>query len=326
MKGYKAFEPGLICRGKQYAENTTFEEKEAVVCSRGMHFCVNPFDVLDHYELVNSKGEFNEFAEVEALADTKTDDDKKYCTTKLKIGAKLSFPGFVKACVDFVVEKTTFKGSSGDGAKIGSFGDGAQIGSSGYGAKIGSSGDGAQIGSSGDGAQIGSSGDGAQIGSSGNYAKIGSSGDGAQIGSSGYGAKIGSSGNYAKIGSSGYGAKIGSSGDGAKIGSSGDGAKIGSSGNYAKIGSSGDGAKIGSSGYGAKIGSSGKDSVICCAGIDSIVKAKKGSWITLAEWKCDDAKGRFVPVCVKTEFVDGERIKEDVFYQLVSGEFKEVEV
>ena len=299
MKGYKAFEPGLICRGKQYAENTTFEEKEAVVCSRGMHFCVNPFDVLDHYELVNSKGEFNEFAEVEALADTKTDDDKKYCTTKLKIGAKLSFPGFVKACVDFVVEKTTFKGSSGYGAQIGSSGYGAQIGSSGDGAQIGSSGYGAQIGSSGYGAKIGSSGYGAQIGSSGDGAKIGSSGDGAQIGSSGDGAQIGSSGRYAQIGSSGYGAKIGSSGYGAKIGSSGDGAQI---------------------------GSSGEDSVICCAGMDSIVKAKKGSWITLAEWKYDDVKDRYIPVCVKTEFVDGERIKEDVFYQLVSGEFKEVEV
>ena len=60
--------------------------------------------------------------------------------------------------------------------------------------------------------------------------------------------------------------------------------------------------------------------------MDSIVKAKKGSWITLAEWKYNDEKGRYVPVCVKTEFVDGDRIKEDVFYQLVNGEFKEVEV
>ena len=25
-KGYKAFEHGMICRGKQYAENTVFEE------------------------------------------------------------------------------------------------------------------------------------------------------------------------------------------------------------------------------------------------------------------------------------------------------------
>lgn len=28
MKGYKAFSKGMICRDKQYAENTVFEEKE----------------------------------------------------------------------------------------------------------------------------------------------------------------------------------------------------------------------------------------------------------------------------------------------------------
>lgn len=52
-----------------------------------------------------------------------------------------------------------------------------------------------------------------------------------------------------------------------------------------------------------------------------MVKAKKGSWITLAEWTYDADKGRYVPVCVKTEFVDGERIKADVFYKLEDGEF-----
>ena len=26
MKGYKAFKKGMICQGKQYAENTVFEE------------------------------------------------------------------------------------------------------------------------------------------------------------------------------------------------------------------------------------------------------------------------------------------------------------
>lgn len=28
MKGYKAFNKGLVCRGKQYAENTIFEEEK----------------------------------------------------------------------------------------------------------------------------------------------------------------------------------------------------------------------------------------------------------------------------------------------------------
>ena len=302
MKGYKGFEPGLICRGKQYAENTVFEEEEAEIYSYGMHFCENPFDVLDYYGFTNDNGDFNEFAEVEALDEVKTDDNRKFCTKKLKIGAKLSISKFINACVDFAIEKTSTciadnKISSGDFAQIGSSGDSAQIGSSGYSAQIGSSGDFARIGSSGDSAKIGSSGDFAQIGSSGDFAQIGSSGDSA---------------------------RIGSSGDSAKIGSSGNSAQIGSSGDFARIGSSGDSAKIGSSGDFAQIGSSGKDCVICCAGHNSVVKAKKGSWITLAEWEYSEEKERYIPKCVKTEFVDGERIKEDTLYKLIDGEFVEV--
>ena len=102
-----------------------------------------------------------------------------------------------------------------------------------------------------------------------------------------------------------------------------DSAQIGSSGDSAQIGSSGDYAQIGSSGYSAKIDSTGEDSVICCAGHNSKVKAKKGSWITLAEWGYDNNKKRNVPKCVKTEFVDGERIKADTWYVLKDGEFNE---
>ena len=150
------------------------------------------------------------------------------------------------------------------------------------------------------------------------------SGDYAKIGSSGYSAKIGSSGDYAQIGSSGDSAKIGSSGYSAKIGSSGYYAQIGSSGYSAQIGSSGYSAQIGSSGDYAKIGSTGEDCVICCAGNNSIAKAKVGSWITLSEWVYDNSKNRLIPKCVKTEYVDGERIKGDTWYKLVDGEFKEV--
>ena len=136
--------------------------------------------------------------------------------------------------------------------------------------------------------------------------------------------QIGSSGDSAQIGSSGDSAKIGSSGDSAQIGSSGYSAKIGSSGYYAQIGSSGYSAKIGSSCYYAQIDSTGEDSVIMCAGNNSKAKAKIGSWITLAEWKWSDEKSRDVPVCVKTEYVDGENIKADTWYQLKNGKFVEV--
>ena len=109
-----------------------------------------------------------------------------------------------------------------------------------------------------------------------------------------------------------------------QIGSSGYYAKIGSSGDSAKIGSSGYYAQIGSSGYYAKIDSTGEDSVIMCAGRNSKAKAKIGSWITLAEWKWSNEKNRYVPVCVKTEYVDGEKIKADTWYKLENGKFVEV--
>ena len=111
-----------------------------------------------------------------------------------------------------------------------------------------------------------------------------------------------------------------------QIGSSGDSAKIGSSGDSAKIGSSGYSAQIGSSGDYAKIDSTGADSVIMCAGYKSKAKAKIGSWITLADWKWSNEKNRYVPVCVKAEYVDGVRIKADTWYELKDGEFVEAEI
>ena len=105
----------------------------------------------------------------------------------------------------------------------------------------------------------------------------------------------GNSGDYAELASSGYSAELASSGDYAQLASSGDSAKLASSGSYA---------------------------VVMAAGYNSQAKAKKGSWITLAEW--DRLDGNWTPVCVKTEQVDGERIKEDTWYKLINGQFTEI--
>ena len=177
MKGYKGFSNGLVCRGKQYAENTVFEEENAEICRSGMHFCANPLDVLDYYQLLNNNAELNDFCEVEAYDDPVTDDNKKFATKKLKIGGKLSFSAFVKSAIDFVYERTKAENESGYDA---------QLASSGYGAKLASSGKYAKLASSGYGAQLASSGDGAKLASSGYGAQLASSGDGAQLASSGY--------------------------------------------------------------------------------------------------------------------------------------------
>ena len=305
MKGFKAFGKGMICKGKQYAENTVFEEKEAIICESGMHFCENPLDVLDYYPLVDSNGNVVEVAEVEALDECQTDDNKKYCTKKLKIGFKLSLKEFVKAAIDFALEKNDGKVSTGYGAKLASPGDGAKLASAGDYAKLASAGYGAQLASAGDGAQLASAGYGAQLASA---------GYGAKLASAGYGAKLASPGDYAQLASSGNYAQLASSGDYAQLASSGD---------YAQLASSGYGAKLASSGDYAQFASSGNYAVIAGIGRCNKAKGKKGSWLVLAEWVYNDIEEKYIPVCVKAAQIDGAVIKEDTFYKLENGEFKE---
>ena len=114
MKGYKGFNKGLICRGKKYEENTVFEESNAEICRSGMHFCENPFDVLAYYPFVSDNAELNEFAEVESLAGAETDDEKKFCTKKLKVGKKLDIVGLCSAFVDFTLGKAVNSATNTD--------------------------------------------------------------------------------------------------------------------------------------------------------------------------------------------------------------------
>ena len=286
IKSYKAFDENMQCRGFQYEVGKEYDmDGDIQCCKRGFHACESPMEVWDYYDMLTSR-----FAEVEQSGKISTEaDSTKICSSRIKIKAELKLADIINIGVEWLKDLTAPSKVKADGAELNDNGVRA--------------------------AQIGSSGDSAKIGSSGGYAKIGSSGDYAKIGSSGDSAQIGSSGGYAQIGSSGDYAKIGSSGDAAQIGSSGDAAKIGSSGDAAQIGSSGDAAQI---------DSTGEDSVIMCAGEGSVAKAKIGSWITLAEWERDDRKGCLVPVCVKTERVDGIKIKPDTWYKLQDGEFVEV--
>ncbi len=311
ITSYKAFDKNMQCHDFQFEVGKEYEMDGEIECGkRGFHACKNPLELWDYYKMLKSR-----FAEVEQSGKIDKDEKStKVCSSHIKIKAELKLADIINIGIEWLKNVTSPSKYKKDGV-LDDSGDYAQIGSCDHCAKIGSSGDYAQIGSSGDYAQIGSSGD---------YAKIGSCGLCTHIGSSGHCAHIGSSGDYAQIGSCGLCTHIGSSGHCAQIGSSGDYAKIGSSGDCAKIGSCGDCAKISSSGDCAQIDSIGGDSVIMCAGNNSRVKATVGSWITLAEWVWNDEKKRNVPICVKTEYVDGERIKTDTWYKLENGAFVEV--
>ena len=214
VKGFKAFNKGLSCRGFQFEEGKTYEHKgDFIPCNSGFHFCENPLDVLNYYDLCNS-----EFAMVEAVGEVKKEDNKTV-TNKLKIGIKLNLPGFIKASIEYVSECCKQEKSSDNN----------------------------------DSAQLASSGDSAQLASSGDSAKLASSGDS------------------------------------------------------------------------SKLAIEGKYSLAAGIGINNKIKGIIGTWITLAEWEFDNSINKYVPLCVKSAQIDGEILKENIYYKLENSEFVEVE-
>lgn len=63
----------------------------------------------------------------------------------------------------------------------------------------------------------------------------------------------------------------------------------------------------------------GEDSIACGLGYQCKAKGAKGCWLVLAE---REENGKILTV--KTAIVDGKKIKENVFYILEKGKFKEV--
>lgn len=137
ITAFKGFDADMKCRGFQYKVGETYEHQgEVEACRSGFHACENPFDVWNHYGPVGSR-----FAEVELSGETdKGGDDSKIASSKITIGAEISPGDFTKMCVDWLIEKTKGKASSGYYAQIGSSGNYAKIASSGNSAKIASSG------------------------------------------------------------------------------------------------------------------------------------------------------------------------------------------
>lgn len=121
-----------------------------------------------------------------------------------------------------------------------------------------------------------------------------------------------STGDFAQIVAINNSFHLYSSGKGASIASLSDGG-------INIIESSGDFAKITTRDI-SIINSTGKNSIITCYAPKSMVRAKKGSIIILSRF----IDKNYEKVSVKTEIVDGKRIKEDTWYFLdADGNFKE---
>jgi hypothetical protein len=322
IRGFKGFDKDLKCRGFQFKVGKEYEEPEAVICEKGFHFCENPLDVLNYYDLCDS-----EFAEVESSGKTdKHSGDSKIATTKMKINAKLSLDGFIKASVDFllsVAKKSNKTAASGDYSKLAASGDSSKLAASGYYSQLAASGYSSQLAASGDSSKLAASGDSSKLAASGYYSQLAASGYSSQLAASGYSSQLAASGDSSKLAASGDSSKLAASGDSSKLAASGYSSQLAASGDYSQLAASGYSSQLAASGDFSRLEINGEYSVGAAIGRGSIIKGKKGNWITLAEWAWDNKKNYYIPVCVKSAQIDGEKIKADTFYQLKNGKFVE---
>ena len=289
---FKAFDKNLKCRGFQYEIGKEYKHEGKVeVCESGFHSCENPLDVLNYYDLTESR-----FAEVECSGDIKTHlDDSKIASKKIKIKAELKLGEFIKASIDYL-----FKSGNKDERTQAASGDSAQLAASGVYAKLAASGDYAKLAASGVYAKLAASGDSAKLAASGDYAKLAASGDSAQLAASGV---------YAQLAASGVYAKLAASGDSAKLAASGVYAQLAASGVYAQLAASGDYAKLDIQGT-ASVGSA--------IGYNSIIKGINGTLICLVEYDKD-----YKPIGFVTGKIGENGLKENTFYKAINGKFEE---
>ena len=86
----------------------------------------------------------------------------------------------------------------------------------------------------------------------------------------------------------------------------------------------GDRSVASNTGYSSVASNTGEKGIASSLGIESKAEGSIGTWLVLAEWEFNDDHCWEVKE-VKTAIVDGETIKADTLYQLIDGEFVEVE-
>ena len=214
-------------------------------------------------------------------------DDSKAASTKIKIGVEISIAGMVKAAIEYIRERAK---ESEDAHNTGNYGASSNTGN--YGASS-------------------NTGDYGASSNTGDYGASSNTGNRGASSNTGYRGASSNTGNYGASSNTGYRGASSNTGD------------YGASSNTGNCGASSN------TGYRGAAEANHPNSVAVAWGPESKAKGVKGATLVFAEWESNGG------VCWEEETwtfkgsmmvrVDGERIKEDAWYTMRSGEIVEAE-
>ena len=286
----------------------------AIRCGdKGHHSCEAPFDVLRHYPNING----NRFFEAEAGGeiDKAENDDTKLASSELTLKSEIDFAGLVKAQIEYTRKKAESGTTGGDESNLAggdesnlAGGDESNLAGGRWSNLTG--GDCSNL-AGGDCSNLAggrwsnlaggrwsnlAGGDCSNL-AGGDYSNL-AGGDSSNLAGGDYSNLAG--GRWSNL-AGGYSSNLVGGAESNLVG----GAESNLAGGYRSKLAGGDSSLIiGRNGCNAK------------GGLHSV--------IVLTEWEYDD-NGNYVPISVKSEIVDGVRIKADTWYKLKNGEFVEVD-
>ena len=128
ITSYKAFDKNMKCRGFQYEVGKEYEmDGEIKCCNRGFHACKSPMEVLDYYDMFDSR-----YAEVEQSGKIdKEENSTKVCSSRIKIKAELKLADIINIGVEWLKDITSPSKVKADGVLNDNGNRRKQIGSSG---------------------------------------------------------------------------------------------------------------------------------------------------------------------------------------------------
>lgn len=107
IKAYKGFNKDMTCTPPntdikfQYEEGGEYEESKAKACERGFHACEHPLDCFGYY--APSESVYHEVVQSGGIS--RSNNDSKVSSTKIKIGASISIARMVKAAIEYTTKR-----------------------------------------------------------------------------------------------------------------------------------------------------------------------------------------------------------------------------
>ena len=291
---YKGMDKDMKCRGFQYEVGGEYETDKAKACECGFHACEYPLDVFNYYPPAESR-----FFEVEQSGSiSKSDENTKVASTKIKIGAELSIAGLVKAAVEYTKERCTQ--NEGDKA-------------------TGTRGAASATGTRGAASATGDQGAASATGDQGAASATGTWGAASATGYQGAASATGDQGAASATGYQGAASATGTRGAASVTGTRGAASATGYQGAASATGDQGAASATGDQGAAS---ATGKASAAMACGIEGKAMGSLGCALFLVER--GEYDGETYPiVAVKAAIVDGENVKPGVWYTLRDGELVE---